>query len=130
MKVAIGHCFSLSDEAVKRCLKSGMSATVYAEEGCVDPTADFVLEDKEDILPMLGSYEPVIHYDDPHDEKRFRSHPVVIQVVEELGDKASVPVSQIQIIEIPFENFEGWYICVTDEGWESIHEEHRVWEME
>lgn len=60
------------------------------------------------------------------EEKEFRSHPVLIQVLEELGPKANGEYSKITIVEIPFVGTNGWNIHDHD-GQESIQEEHRSW---
>lgn len=54
-----------------------------------------------------------------------RSNPILVQVVEELGDLANTPGSELEIIEIPDDV--KWYIYESECGIESIHEEHRVW---
>jgi hypothetical protein len=53
-----------------------------------------------------------------------RDDPVLVQVVEELGEKADGRYSQLKIVEIP-DDVE-WDIQEYD-GIESIHEKHRVW---
>ena len=52
----------------------------------------------------------------------------MIQAIEELGPKAG-GIGRIEVIDIPFDTFEGWYIDPGDQGWETIHENHRVWRM-
>lgn len=54
-----------------------------------------------------------------------RDDPVLVQVVEELGEKADGRYSQLKIVEIPDDV--RWVLQEYD-GRESIHEEHRVWE--
>lgn len=53
-----------------------------------------------------------------------RSNPLLVQVVEELGDKANNRYSKLKVVEIP-DDVE-WEIDEYD-GNESIHEKHRVW---
>ena len=53
-----------------------------------------------------------------------RTHPLLIQVVEELGEEANTPVSKLKIVEIP-DDVE-WEIEEYD-GIEWIAEKHRVW---
>lgn len=54
-----------------------------------------------------------------------RSNPILIQVVEELGEKASTRYSKLEIIEIP----DGIEYEIENEGtgYEYIHEKHRIW---
>jgi len=42
--------------------------------------------------------------------KVFRTHPLVIEVVETMGDEASGVYADLKIIEIPFDGVEGWWI--------------------
>ena len=58
-----------------------------------------------------------------HDD---RSNEELIKCVEALGNNASGRGANLKVVEIP-NNIE-WYIDTTDMGYESIHEEHRVWE--
>ncbi len=53
-----------------------------------------------------------------------RTDPLLIQVVEELGDKASGDCSKLKVIEIP----DGIEYEIDDyDGQESVHEKHRSW---
>ena len=54
-----------------------------------------------------------------------RTDSILIQAVEELGDKANYE-SLLKVVEIP-DNID-WYIVEADDGSESIHERHRIWE--
>jgi hypothetical protein len=65
---------------------------------------------------------------DDLNDKWLRTHPIVIQVIEEMGEKAAATFSTVKIVEIPFNTFDGWHIVASDEGYESVHEDHRVWE--
>lgn len=141
MKVAINcenSLFALSDKAVERCLELGMKCTSYTperedgnpdDEIYLDPNADFVYIEKED-RPWLTSYETVTKFGENFaiEERKFRCNPVLISVIEELGEMASSgPFNCIRLVEIPFQGVEGWHI-VEEEGYETIHEDHRVWE--
>ena len=59
------------------------------------------------------------------DRDEIRVDKDVIKCIEKLGDKASVKYSHIEIVEIP-DDVE-WEIMEYD-GYESVHEKHRVWE--
>lgn len=67
------------------------------------------------------SYNLVSEYDFEGD---LRTHPDLIQMVEELGDKASGDLAELKIVEIP-DNIK-WSIQDYD-GVEWIAEEHREW---
>lgn len=53
-----------------------------------------------------------------------RDDPMLIQVVEELGEKANGKYSELEIVEIPDDV--DWEIDEYD-GYETIHEKHRSW---
>jgi hypothetical protein len=113
--------FNLSDAAVERCLELGMKLTaVCPEGGYVDSTADFV---KCDDSPWREHYYILEEY-----ERRnaFRSHPLLVQAVEELGDNANGEGCKLKIVDIPFESTEGWHIEEFD-GLEEVAEDHRRW---
>ena len=53
-----------------------------------------------------------------------RSHPLIVQVVEELGGAASGRCASLEIVEIP-DDVE-WEIAEYD-GYERVAEKHRTW---
>lgn len=59
-------------------------------------------------------------------DNKLRTNPIVISVVEKLGKEANGMCAELEIIEIPFENEDGWYIDEYD-GIETIRENHRSW---
>lgn len=54
-----------------------------------------------------------------------RNDPILIQVVKELGPEAEDMYSKFNIITIP-DDVKEWYIG-KDNGYESVHEKHRMW---
>ena len=58
------------------------------------------------------------------DEKEMRSDPILVGVVEELGERASDFGSELLVVEIP--DGIDWQIENYD-GWEWIAEAHRTW---
>ncbi len=54
-----------------------------------------------------------------------RNDPVLVEVVEQLGDLADGYYSKLKVVEVP-DNIK-WYIHDYD-GLESVHECHRSWE--
>ena len=119
MKVVINERFGgfgLSDKAIERCIELGMTASNdWAEEDC-----DFYIHKKEDHI--FGSRYSIAN----RSESGFRCNPIVVQVVEELGSSADGDFAELCIVDIPFDDHEGWYIDDYD-GVETIHENHRSW---
>lgn len=131
MKVVINSChggFNLSDEAIKLCLERGMRLTTLDKKGQYnDPTADFVVykqqNPRDSRFHVVNKWnEEILH----NDCNAFRSNPILIQVVEELGEKANGRYAKLKIIEIPFDGPEGWEVDEYD-GSECIVEKHRKW---
>jgi hypothetical protein len=113
-KVVINKChggFGLSDDAVMRygelaglnLVKTGTSygSSLFYKEGRVDSDHYF--------------YEKNLERDDKY----------LVQVVEEMGDLASINYAKLKVVEIPDEV--EWQIEEYD-GWEHIAETHRTWE--
>jgi hypothetical protein len=53
-----------------------------------------------------------------------RADPLLVQVVEELGEDANSNYSKLRVVEVP-DNID-WYVHDYD-GMETIHESHRSW---
>lgn len=53
-----------------------------------------------------------------------RDHPILIAVVEELGEKAEGDSSDFKIVEVP--DHVEWTVCEYD-GMEWVAEKHRIW---
>ena len=54
-----------------------------------------------------------------------RTDPILIEVVEQLGDLADTRHTRLKVVEVPDDV--KWYIHDYD-GLESVHECHRIWE--
>ena len=54
-----------------------------------------------------------------------RNDPVLVEVVEQLGDLASSRYGKLKIVEVPDDV--KWYIHDYD-GIESVYEKHRIWD--
>ena len=71
------------------------------------------------IAELQGPNVDENYYDD-----NLRSHPLLVQAVEELGDRANGPYAKLVVIEIPDDVK---FTLEEYDGMESIHEEHREW---
>jgi hypothetical protein len=136
MKIVINKCyggFSVSKKAVIRMRELGSEhakAEVFSGELNQDGEIEkgffgdnsfhlsyaAIIVDETKNLPQ-GTYGHVY-------QPISRANPILVQVVEELGDEASGSCAKLRIIEIP-DDIE-WYVEDYD-GQESIHEKHEMW---
>lgn len=65
-----------------------------------------------------------VWFDDYNDSIEFRSDPVLIKVLEELGDDANGDFAEIEIVDVPDDA--NVYIDNYD-GMETVEEKHRSW---
>lgn len=129
IRVAISeeNGFQLSDEAVLLCVERGMILAPY-EKNRLNPNCDFFEWGERHL--NLSTQKYGTRYNGSNE---LRTNPIVLSVLEELGDRAMHPLGEeaprlFKIIEIPFESTEGWHIrdfeCGTGEY---IVENHRTW---
>jgi len=115
MKVVINRCFGgfgLSHDAVLRYAElKDMKLVVEEKESSFSKYAYYVDRKSDDTYWYDGMIED-------------RSDPALVQVVEELGDKASGWAAKLTVVEIP-DNI-SWYIHEYD-GMERVDEDHRTW---
>lgn len=113
MKIVINKCyggFGLSEEAVLLyAKKKGLNLIVQRDKGL--KINHYYLNEKKD-----GNYF--------HEEDIQRNDPILVEVVNELGEKADGFCSELKIVEIP-DDVE-WIIEEYD-GKEWIAEDHRRW---
>ena len=109
MKVVINRCyggFGLSFEACK---------LIAERKGWTLATDDY---DREYFIPELGKDQRL----DPYDLER--NDPILVAVVEELGEDADGYGAELKVVNIP-EDIK-WHIHDYD-GMETIREDHRTW---
>ena len=132
MKIILNRCFGgfhPSHKAMMRYFElKGIEVGVYEHKynqpyiKATDTTREY------DIEYFTGPQEETIEYDR---ERYFwygdieRTDPILVQVVEELGEEASHPVSIIRVVYID-DDCTDWYIHDYD-GMESVEESHRSW---
>lgn len=140
MKIAINKCyggFSLSDKAIEMIMKrKGLGCYRYKQTkfNCSDDVDEYTRIDDNEL-----ESSSIIHYSTTDLGKKIEKIPYenywyyrnlertdedLISVIEELGDEASGEYGSVKVIEIPDDV--DWKIDDYD-GWESIHEKHRVW---
>lgn len=119
MKVVINRCwggFHLSEKAFDRLIELGIPLlkTGYTEDQ--RPCSPYIYDTEGQ---RWGRY-----YWSSADDKD-RAHPLLVQVVEELGeDSYDHSVSKLKIVEVPDDV--DWYIHDYD-GQESVEESHSSW---
>jgi hypothetical protein len=142
MKVVINRCyggFGLSHEAVMRYFEI-KGITVYPEQDSSIGSWKFWtywlvkpedrIESKEGEAFYAMSMEDRRAYNKAHSEQTVypreieRHDPVLVQVVEEMGDKANGAHAELKVVQIPDDVN---YIIEEYDGLEHIAEEHRTW---
>lgn len=141
MKVVINRCyggFSLSMAGVKRyCELIGKKVyfytqTKYSFRDGVDEYRRVSAAEKEPFLYhslLTDCGESCCNPFDNNPESFYegdleRNDPKLVQVVEELGQKASGNCAQLSIVEIP----DGIDWCIDEyDGLETVEEQHRSW---
>ena len=144
-KVAINTCyggFGLSNAAYEKLIEWGIPVRNYKEpkrneNGLYEiETDDEVIYDRE--LTLLGedeSNDKLYHFYKDADNSLFgrywdtwtrenRTHPLVIRVIEELGEAANSRCAKLKVVEIP-DDVE--YTIGEYDGIEHIAEKHRIW---
>jgi len=112
-KVVVNACFGgfgLSHEAIMR----------YAELSMIN-----LIRVEGEILSICHYYKDVVSEDtyfSPYDLER--DDPILVQVVEEMGEAADGDMSELRIADIPDDVL--WYIDEYD-GVETVREIHRTW---
>ena len=114
MKIVINKCyggFRLSKEAVLLYGKKKGLNIIVEQDKVIEAINHYYLNEKKD-----GNYF--------HEEDIQRNDPILVEVVNELGEKADGFCSELKIVEIP-DDVE-WIIEEYD-GKEWIAEDHRRW---
>jgi hypothetical protein len=134
--------FGLSDAAYERLIALGVPVRKYIEEQFDHQARMFrrepanegrIIFDRELTPPETDAVSAIYHQHKPGGllgrywdgwTDKARSDPMIVQVVEELGDKANGPHAKLKVVEIP-DDVE-WEIEEYD-GAEWIAEKHRTW---
>ena len=140
MKIAINKCyggFSLSDKAIEMIMKrKGLNCYRYKQTKFrySDGVDEYTRIDDNEPEPSsfmnysttdLGKKVEKIAYENLwYYGELKRTDNDLISVIEDLGDEASGRYGSVKVIETPDDI--DWEIDDYD-GWESIHEKHRVW---
>lgn len=135
MKIVINRCFggfSLSPKAALECYKRGMTELARLAEEYYNFEKWGKSQYEKDLKQWQNSDKTSGYMIVFSDDEKFviktrpknRTHPILIQVVEEMGDEANGDCASLEIRNIP--NDINYYIHDYD-GMESINENHRSW---
>lgn len=131
MKVVINKCFGgfgLSDAAYKKLIELGIPCRPYNEqqrgsdgrflpEPLNEGQVIFVNSENSKYASLLGTYWDSFLSSD-------RSNPLLVRVIEELGDSANGRYAKLKIVEIP----DGTDYEISEyDGMEHVSEKHRTW---
>jgi hypothetical protein len=147
MKVAINACFGgfgLSAAAYEKLIEYGVPVKRYVEQkrdpetGLYNPESENdgeVIFDRELTPPGADSYTDIYHkykhtaarmnnrYWDSWTREN-RTHPLIIRVIEELGEAADGGCAKLKVVEIP----DGTDYEISEyDGNEHIAEKHETW---
>ena len=137
MKIVINNRsggFGLSDEAMLRYAELA-GITIYLE--CDHFGATFHTVPKEQrVEPLLGawsSHSLIVRLaynerrgkEELYDKDIARNDPFLVQVVEELGERADGPYARLIVVDVP--DGVHWELVADDHGCEWIAEKHRTW---
>jgi hypothetical protein len=126
MKVVINKCyggFGLSNDAYERLIALGITCRPYSKEEEDNNDEVIYKRDANDAMDLaLKRFSKADYWDCFLDQNR--RHPLLVQVVEELQEKANSHFSELKVVEIP----DGTRYEINDyDGIESIHECHMEW---
>lgn len=135
MKLVINKCyggFGLSDAAYAKLIEYGVPARAYVQQERDPETKLYKPQPDNDGLVIfdetLGKSRSMLgnerYWDVWTNSHEHRAHPLIVRVVEELGDAASGRYARLSVVEIP--DGVSWHIDEYD-GIESVHEDHRSW---
>ena len=129
--------FGLSDAAYERLAELGIPVREYiepvrGEEGrYIEPDSnkgrvifDGSLEETNELRQSMSTLRGTKYWDTWTRDYENRSDPLVVQIVEELGEAANGRFSQLEVVTIP--DGAEWTIEEYD-GKEWVAESHRTW---
>jgi hypothetical protein len=132
VKLVINKCyggFGLSEAAYARLIELGVPTCPWDNENHGLAIADMQHPESnhEGALnaAMFSSLVQSRYYASWTREEEHRSHPLIVQVVEELGDKANGRCARLRVVEIP----DGVDFEIDEyDGMEKVRETSRSWE--
>jgi len=132
MKIVINSCFGGFGLSHKACMLyarlSGFKLYAYRKDPKdISKYVPLKGKNKHDFLPIFYFKKPLTKFNNKnwwYDRDIDRADPILVRVVEKLGEKANNSCASLKIVEIP--DGVDWEIHEYD-GSETIHEKHRSW---
>lgn len=134
MKIVINDCyggFGLSNAAYEKLIEWGIPVRGFVEQEH-DPESSKHTPIKEEVIFVfrLSPFDEMVNQPaDPHYWDNWtaehRSHPLLVRVVEELGERACGSCASLKVVEIP-DDVHKWHIAEYN-GNEHVAEDHRIW---
>jgi len=121
--------FRLSTKAIELMIERGAIVTIWRVDKNGNQTeienksAMFVLD--ADWSKALGDDNPFPKYYFVDDDNKYRDFPLLIDVIEELGDESHEIPGGIKIVHVPADL--DWFVHEWDDGSEAIRENYREW---
>ena len=131
MKIVINRCyggFVLSDAAYEKLIEWGIPVRRYEEnppEGIVSEKEVIYDDNLTDVPDHKAGRSGRRYWEVWLSSSHSRSHPLLVRVVEELGEKAHGECAKLKVVDVPDEV--DWDIDDYD-GMESVHERHSSWD--
>lgn len=123
--------FGLSDAAYEKLIEWGVPTRAYieserGEDGLCheEPANDGEVIFDNNLASPGGRVTSDRYWECWTGAKENRSHPLVVRVVEELGEAANGSLARLRVVEIP--DGTEWVLDEYD-GIETVHETHKSW---
>ena len=125
MKLVVNRChgsFGLSDAAYERMIELGIEAVEYTRDKSWNDKK--VIFDNRIASGSCTLFNGCNYWDAWTLHHENRSDKILVQAVEELGDKASNLLSDLVVVEVP-DDVE--FFIDDYDGFETVRENHRTW---
>ena len=127
-KIAVNKCFggfSLSQEAMEKLVEYGMPVYDDWESYGSNERPEVHIVRNKDYKGTEKMFDREYYLSHCDKQMDMRTHPLVIKVIEELGDKANGSCASIKIVDVPREIYE--VIIEEYDGTEWVSEKHETW---
>jgi hypothetical protein len=128
MKIVINSCyggFGISQEGYKKLIEWGIPERPYIDQKWDEETKRYLPEPRNEGEIIFNNGDDRSKYWDTWTRgASARGHPLIVRLVEELGEKANGQFARLKVIEIP----DGTPYTIEEyDGIEHVAEVHRTW---